>query len=101
MDTLDDLLQRFDGQPIPRCPGRYVLRGIDRTKGPASVVESRRAITEHAVVKARDKVVVTRLGEFGEWGLISYARPDGTWLHTANTPEGFERKLADLGVVLL
>ena len=31
------------------------------------------------------------------WGLISYARSDGSWLHTANTPEGFRRKLTDLG----
>jgi len=53
-------------------------------------------VTEHAVAKARDRVVVTRLDG---WGLISYARDDGTWLHTVNTPEGFRRKLADLGIV--
>ena len=100
MDTLDDLLGRFEGQPIPHCPGRYVLRGVDRTKGPSSLVETQGVVTEHVVANARDKVVVTRLGERGEWGLISYARLDGTWLHTANTPEGFERKLAELGVVL-
>lgn len=98
MDTLDDLLQRFDGQPIPHCPGRYVLRGAPSTKGPASVVEVHTGVTAHVVAKVRDRVVVTRLGEGGAWGLISYARADGTWLHTANTREGFARKLADLGV---
>ena len=95
---LDDLVRRFDGQPIPDCPGRYVLRGIDRSRGPASVVEAHGPVTEHVVTKARDKVVVTRLGERGDQGLISYARADGSWLHTANTPEGFRRKLADLGI---
>ena len=59
-----------------------------------------RQVTEHVVAAARDRVVVTRLGEDPAWGLISYARPDGTWVHTANTPEGFARKLADLGITL-
>lgn len=95
MDTLSDLLERFDGYPIPHCPGRYVLRGVDSSKGPTSVVEAPGDITEHLVPKARDRVVVTRL-QAG--GLISYARADGSWLHTANTPEGFRRKLADLGI---
>ena len=97
MSTLSDLVARFDGHAIPNCPGRYVLRGIDRSSGPASVVDSRGAVTEHLVAKARDRVVVTRIEE---WGLISYARADGSWLHTANTPEAFRRKLADLGISL-
>lgn len=94
-DLVSDLVKRFDGRPIPHCPGRYVLRGVDRTKGPTSIVDARGNITEHVVAKARDRVVVTRL-EKG--GLISYARTDGSWLHTANTPEGFRRKLADLDI---
>ena len=96
MFTVSELVDRFDGQPIPHCPGRYVLRGIDSTQGPEAVVGSHGTVTEHAVAKARDRVVVTRLDG---WGLISYARDDGTWLHTANTPEGFRRKLVDLGIV--
>ena len=96
MATLSELMRRFDGQAIPHCPGRYVLRGIDATEGPETVVGSDGTVTEHTVVTARDRVVVTRLGE---WGLISYARADGTWLHTVNTPEGFLRKLEDLGIL--
>ncbi len=46
---------------------------------------------------ARDAVVVTPL-EGG--GLISYKREDGTYRHTLNTPEGFARKLADLGIII-
>jgi hypothetical protein len=31
-------------------------------------------------------------------GLISYARGDGSYLHTLNTPDGFARKLRQLGI---
>ncbi len=98
VDTLSDLVKRFDGHPIPHCPGRYVLRGVDSFKGPTALVDAPGDITEHTVAKARDRVVVTRLRE---GGLISYARANGSWLHTANTPEGFRRKLADLGIILI
>ena len=46
MDTLDDRLRRFDGQPIRHCPGRYVLRGVDGSAGPAAVVGPRGAVSE-------------------------------------------------------
>ena len=49
------------------------------------------------VAAARDPVHVAALDG---GGLISYARPDGSWAHTLNTPEGFARKLAQLGIVL-
>ena len=64
-------------------------------KGPRAVVGSLGTVTEHDTTTARDRVVVTWLGD---WGLISYARGDGTWLHTANAADGFRRKLADLGI---
>ena len=98
MLTLNDLLERFDGQSIPNCPGRYVLRGVDVGQGPSAVVGASGEVTEHRVPQVPDTVVVTKLAD---WGLISYARADGTWLHTANTPEGFQRKVADLGIVLV
>ena len=57
MDTLADLIERFEGSPIPHCPGRYVLRSVDSSKGPASLVDAPGDITEHLVAKARDRVV--------------------------------------------
>ena len=42
---------------------------------------------------ARDPVIVT---PFEDGGLISYRKPDSLFLHTLNTREGFERKLAQL-----
>ena len=44
---------------------------------------------------AKDTVIVT---SFEDGGLISYRKPDGTYLHTLNTREGFERKLRQLGI---
>lgn len=95
--SLGELIETFGGEPIPHCPGRYVLRGAGTTNGPQVIVDSPEAVTEHTVSKARDTVVVTWLDD---WGLISYRRVDGTWLHTANTPEAFRRKLADFGIPL-
>ena len=83
------------GRPIPDCPGRCILRAVKRTEGPLAIAGANATTTEHKVEKARDTVVVTWLDG---WGLISYARSDGSWLHTANTPDGFRRKLADLGI---
>jgi hypothetical protein len=53
------------------------------------------AIVEHRVAGARDPVLVAR---FEDGGLISYRRADGTYVHTLNTREGLERKLAQLGI---
>jgi hypothetical protein len=49
------------------------------------------------VLAARDPVLVV---EFEGGGLISYMRGDGTLMHTLNTPDGFRRKLRQLGVEL-
>jgi len=94
MSTLLEILERSDGRPIPHCPGRYVLRGVSQGAGP-EVVCPDAVFARHQVETARDPVVVAWLGS---WGLISYARADGTWLHTVNTPEGFQRKLAELEI---
>ena len=92
--SLEEALERFGGDPIPRCPGRFVLRLVAPTEGPQTICPSARS-TSHQVARARDTVVVT---DCDGWGLISYARANGTWVHTANSGEGFERKLAELGI---
>lgn len=95
--TLDDLLRAYDGHPIRRCPGRYVLRGCPAAVGPERIAGVDARVSRHHPPGIRDAVVVTWLDR---WGLISYHRADGTWLHTANTPDGFARKLADLGIAI-
>jgi hypothetical protein len=52
---------------------------------------------EFDVETARDRVVVV---SFGEGGLISYKRADGTYLHTLNDAGGFSRKLNEMGIAV-
>ena len=54
-------------------------------------------MTEHIVVTAEDPVVVA---VFEDGGLISYRKPNGTYVHTLNSRDGFERKLQQLGIEL-
>jgi hypothetical protein len=51
--------------------------------------------SSHVCNAAKDPVIVTALDD---GGLISYRKADGTYLHTLNTREGFERKLRQLGI---
>lgn len=62
---------------------------------PAELVSRQVPVTEHMVTTARDPVVVA---VFADGGLISYRKPNGTYLHTLNSSEGFERKLQQLGI---
>jgi hypothetical protein len=97
MISFAELRARDGWTPIAGCPGRYVLRGggaID----PAALVGADALLGRFTVAGARDPVHVAALA--GGGGVISYARPDGSWVHTLNTPEGFARKLAQLGIPL-
>jgi hypothetical protein len=53
------------------------------------------AAISHKIEGLSDRVVVLPCAD---GGLISYARINGTMLHTLNTPDGFERKLRQLGL---
>jgi hypothetical protein len=52
-------------------------------------------ITEHVIPATPDPVIVA---EFEDGGLISYRKPDGSFIHTVNTSEGLDRKLRQLGI---
>ena len=52
-------------------------------------------VSVYRVEAAKDTVLVVTLDE---GGLISYQKPDGSFVHTLNTPEGFRRKLLQLGI---
>lgn len=79
---------------LPGCPGRLVWRG-DRSMTPEDLAGPDAVVEVFTVDAARDPVHVAALPD---GGLISYRQPDGTWVHTLNSVEGFERKLAQLGV---
>ena len=93
--TFDDLWTGRSWQPIPNCPGRFVLRDAPSEVHPRDLVGPDVELCEFRVDAARDTVVV---GELEDGALISYRRPAGSYLHTLNTPEGFERKLQQLGI---
>jgi hypothetical protein len=65
---------------------------------PAALVGAQAEVARFEVAGARHPVLVAALRDGG--GLISYARGDGSYLHTLNTAEGFARKLAQLGIAL-
>ena len=93
--TFDSLCSQWTWSPIRNCPGRYGLVDapsdlpIERLVGPSVVV------TRFSIDTAPDEVLVVPL----DWGgLISYKRLNGTYLHTLNDPDGFARKLRQLGI---
>ena len=82
---------------IRGCPGRFGLAAGAVHEPPESLAPDA-TTREFRVPNARDVVVVTPFVAGG--GLISYQRVDGTYLHTLNTPDGFARKLLQLGIQL-
>jgi hypothetical protein len=91
----DTLFAAHTWMPIRNCPGRFVLTGADPGLTVAALAGEAAEAHEFHVATARDVVVVAA---FGNGGLISYKRNDGTYRHTLNTVEGFARKLAQLGI---
>ena len=95
MITFDELAAKWELRPIHNCPGRFVIRTPAANLSPRELLGDEAEIHTFNVAAARDTVFAARLGR---GGLISYKRLDGTYLHTLNTMEGFERKLFELGI---
>lgn len=93
--TFDGLAKAWNWKPIRNCPGRYILQGVPANLSPQEILGDEIEVKEYQVDSAKDAVVVVKL-EGG--GLVSYRRKDGSFLHTLNTPEGFMRKLSQLGI---
>ena len=94
MVTFSALFERLAWRPIPNCPGRYVLAAGPVATLPEELVPGANS-SEHVCVGAIDPVIVT---PFDDGGLISYRKAGGLFLHTLNTRDGLERKLAQLGI---
>ena len=93
--TFDLLMRRWHCKPIRNCPGRFILSGTSPDLSPAELLGHEINTAQFHSEKARDLVIVAKLDQ---GGLISYKRADGSYLHSLNTPEGFQRKLAQLGI---
>jgi len=96
MPDFVSLLGRFPSRAIRDCPGRYVLLGPVASLRPDDLIPGA-TVREYRVQTAPDPVVVVRCDG---GGIISYRKPDGSYVHTLNTIEGFERKLDQLGIRL-
>ena len=83
--------------PIRDCPGRFILQGRPPSLSLSELFGFEPEILRFPSSKARDCVLVVRLQD---GGVISYQRPDGSFLHTLATQEGFGRKLAQLEIRL-
>jgi len=97
MVSLQTLLDRWQWKPIRNCPGRFVLVTTDRSMPLDRLMGSDGHAQAFSSGAAKDTVLVVQLDD---GGLISYARADGSVVHTLNTVEGFGRKLAQLGIML-
>ena len=95
--TFKQLLESRAWKPIRYCPGRFILSGAKADLCPEEIVGEPVYVGVYRVETANDIVLVTRLDE---GGLISYKKQDGSFVHTLNTPEGFQRKLRQLGIDL-
>jgi hypothetical protein len=91
----DELSARWGASPIRHCPGRFVLTRAPASLSPAGLLGADARLDAFTVPAARDTVIVA---ELCDGGVISYQRADGTYLHTLNTPDGFRRKLTQLGI---
>ena len=97
LPSYDELWARGGWEPIPGCPGRSVARAAGAgASSPQELLGDGAAVARFEVASARHPVLVARLRDGG--GLITYARGDGSYLHTLNTPDGFARKLTALGI---
>jgi hypothetical protein len=91
--TFDELFAAWPWKPIPNCPGRFVLPPSSLT--PQQLLQDDAPLPRRRAAAARDPVITAAIDN---GGLITYCKPDGRYVHTLNTPEGFERKLAELAV---
>ena len=95
--TFAELFAALSWKPIRNCPGRYVLQGANISwLRVEELTGCELEVSAHKVSAARDLVLVASLDNGS--GIISYQREDGSFLHTLNTPEGFQRKLQQLGI---
>jgi len=95
--TFKDLFQKWPWREINNCPGRYVLPIGSNNPSMVDLVGHKGDVFEFQVDTARDTVVISRIED---GGIISYKKPDGTLLHTLNSPTGFNRKLKQLGILI-
>lgn len=97
MRNVTDLLNDFEWRQIPNCRGRFTMATQQPHLSLTELLGEDCQPLEIRSTMARDAILVVPLED---GGVISYQRHNGTFLNTLNTPEGFRRKLKDLGIDL-
>ena len=95
--TFNELWSRWPWRPIRNCPGRFVMPWTEHALSFEILLDYPCAPQVCSSPQANDPVLVVALED---GGLISYQQTDGRIIHTLNTPEGFSRKLQQLGIAL-
>lgn len=95
--SFEELKTKWTWKPIHNCPGRFILDQQACALSPEEIINSVIEPCEFQVEGAKDTVIAVQLSE---GGLISYRKKNGRYVHTLNTPAGFERKLQQLGIRL-
>jgi hypothetical protein len=95
VQTFAAVYEAYAWRPMPHCPGRFLRAHprVDRTLDAWLTAHPR--ARRHVTPRAPDPVWVLPLDG---GGLVSYEKPDGTFLHTLGDADGFERKLDTLGL---
>jgi hypothetical protein len=93
--SYEELKGRWPWRPIHGCPGRFLLSPDTFSGPPEQLLADAGPSFEARSEFAADPVHVIRMSE---GGLISYRKADGRFVHTLNTEEGLERKLAQLAI---
>jgi len=119
--TILSLYDAYRWKPIPRCTGRYTCRDHSRVSRLAPMELLQEAGIQNSggewqqykfcLAGKVDEVIVIPLDPTRTTGVITYVkraadasrRPDATsadisFVHTLNTPSGFQRKLEALGI---
>lgn len=95
--TFEQVRIRWPWRPIRNCPGRWVLPRQEKPLSFETLLGMPSSPHAFSSPGAKDRVFVWPLQN---GGIISYEQPDGHFIHTLNTPEGFSRKLAQLTITL-
>lgn len=96
--TFADMKARYNWKAIAICPGRFILQDVDASFSLKDLLGPTIKARELKVDNARDTVLLVQFREGG--GIISYRRPDGSYLHTLNTADGLQKKLVELEITL-
>jgi hypothetical protein len=103
-----EILQRFwemwKWTEIKNCPGRYVTKSnVDaQVVSPQELCNSlavRHLPLIHCSADRLDQIAVVHFDSGG--GIITYIKPNGTFVHTLNTESGYVRKMRALGFYII